>query len=231
MKIISWNLLHRSGATIDEVIHLIHRENPDLLLMQETTDQIDTLPKKIGGHYLRDPHPGRHHGLASWSRTPFVEAPALLKLQTGIIFDRVCQIVQVDEFVIANVHLSHGQLLNRLQLARICQLLPPRAAVLGDCNLIGPPLLADFKDVGPRQGTLTIDGIASLRLDRCFVRGLLCEESEALIRGSSDHQPISVRLSLPEREKVQGGLPVVQSAMKSRALTVSPRKARRLIRV
>lgn len=231
MKIISWNLLHRSGATIDEVIHLIHRENPDLLLMQETTDQIDALPKRIGGHYLRDPHPGRHHGLACWSRAPFVEAPALLKLQTGVVFDRICQIVQIDEFVIANVHLSHGQLLNRLQLARICRLLPPRAAVLGDCNLIGPPLLADFEDVGPRQGTLTIDGIASLRLDRCFVRGLLCEESEALIRGSSDHQPISVRLSLPETEEIQGGLPVAQSAMRSRALALSPRKARRLIRV
>lgn len=231
MKIISWNLLHRSGATIDEVIQLIHRENPDLLLMQECTDQIDSLPKKIGGHYLRDPHPGRHHGLSSWSREPFMEPPALLKLQTGVIFNRVCQIVQIDDFVVANVHLSHGQLLNRLQLARICQLLPPRAAVLGDCNLIGPPLLADFEDVGPRQGTLMIDGIASLRLDRCFVRGLNCEESEALVRGSSDHQPIAVRLSLPADETLQKTLPVAQSAMKSRALTVSPRKARRLIRV
>jgi endonuclease/exonuclease/phosphatase (EEP) superfamily protein YafD len=231
MKIISWNLLHRSGATIDEVIHLIHRENPDLLLMQESTDQIDALPKRIGGYYLRDPHPGRHHGLASWSPTPFVEAPALLKLQTGVVFNRICQIVQIDEYVVANVHLSHGQVLNRLQLARICQLLPPRAAILGDCNLIGPPLLADFEDVGPRQATHTIEGIASLRLDRCFVRGLLCEESEALIRGSSDHQPISVRLSLPETKEVREALPVAQSAMKSRALALSPRKARRLIRV
>jgi len=231
MKIISWNLLHRSGATIDEIIQLIHRENPDLLLMQETTDQIDSLPKRIGGHYLRDPHPGRHHGLASWSQKPFVESAALLKLQTGVIFNRICQIVEIDDFVVANVHLSHGQLLNRLQLARICKLLPPRSAVLGDCNLIGPPLLPDFDDVGPRQGTLMIDGIASLRLDRCFVRGLNCEKSEALVRGSSDHQPIAVRLSLPENEKVQGMTRATQSAMKSRALTVSPRKARRLIRV
>jgi endonuclease/exonuclease/phosphatase (EEP) superfamily protein YafD len=231
MKIISWNLLHRSGATIDEIIQLIHRESPDLLLMQESTAQIDSLPKRIGGFYLRDPHPGRHHGLASWSRAPFVEPPSLLKLKTGVIFDRICQIVQIGGFVIANVHLSHGQVLNRLQLSRICQLLPPRAAVLGDCNLIGPPLLRDFRDVGPRQGTHGIEGIGSLRLDRCFVRGLNCEASETLVRGSSDHQPIVVTLSLPQDGTEVESQPVMQSAMKSRALTVSPRKARHLIRI
>lgn len=231
MKIISWNLLHRSGATIDEIVHLIHHENPDLLLMQESTDQIDSLPKRIGGYYLRDPHPGRHHGLACWSREPFLETPSLIKLQTGVVFDRVCQIVQIGGFVIANVHLSHGQVLNRLQLSRICQLLPRRAAVLGDCNLIGPPLLPDFRDVGPRQGTHCINGIASLRLDRCFVRGLDCEEAAALVKGSSDHQPIVVRLCLPKEESSAKNFPALQSIMKSRALTVSPRKARHLIRV
>jgi endonuclease/exonuclease/phosphatase (EEP) superfamily protein YafD len=202
LKIISWNLLHRSGATIDEIVRLIHHENPDLLLMQETTDRIDALPNRIGGHYLRDPLPGRNHGLASWSRKPFLESPALLKLQAGIIFNRVCQIVQVGNFVVANVHLSHGQVLNRRQLARICQVLPPRAAVIGDCNLIGPPLLANFHDVGPRQGTLGIGGVASLRLDRCFVRGLNCEGSQALVKGSSDHQPIVVWLSVPVEDIV-----------------------------
>ncbi len=230
MKIISWNLLHRRGATIDEIIHLIHDKKPDLFLMQETTDQMDSLPHRIGGHYLRDPHPGRHHGLASWSRVPFVETPSLLKLQRGVVFRRVCQIVQIGEFVIANVHLSHGQLLNRRQLARICQLLPSRAAVLGDCNLIGPPLLPGFRDVGPRQGTLAIDGIVSLRLDRCFVRGLDCEVSEALVKGSSDHQPIVVQLSLPEEESIDDAN-VARSTMKNRAQAVSRRKARHLIRI
>jgi endonuclease/exonuclease/phosphatase (EEP) superfamily protein YafD len=231
MKIISWNLLHRSGATIDEVIQLVHRENPDLLLMQESTDQIDSLPKRIGGHYLRDPHPGRHHGLASWSREPFVEPPSLLKLQKGVIFDRICQIVQIGDFVIANVHLSHGQVLNRLQLSRICRLLPPRAAVVGDYNLIGPTLLTGFRDVGPRQGTHSIEGIGSLRLDRCLVRGIECVESEALVKGSSDHQPIAVQLSFPKGETNVETLPIAQSTMRSRALSVSPRKARHLIRV
>jgi endonuclease/exonuclease/phosphatase (EEP) superfamily protein YafD len=197
MKVISWNLLHRGGATLDEIIRLIHHEQPDLLLMQEATDHLDSLPKRIGGYYVRDPLPGRIHGLASWSREPFLKAPALLKLQRGMIFKRVCQIVHIGDFVVANVHLSHGQLLNRLQLARICLALPPRAAVLGDCNLIGPPVLPGFHDVGPRQGTLAIDGIVSLRLDRCFVRGLNCDGSEALVRGSSDHQPIAVWLSVP----------------------------------
>ena len=231
MKIISWNLLHRSGATIDEIIHLIHRENPDLLLMQETTDQVDLLPRRIGGHYLRDALPGRRHGLASWSREPFLETPSLLRLQAGVVFDRVCQIVQIGDFVIANVHLSHGQVLNRLQLSRICRLLPDRAAVIGDCNLIGPPLIPGYRDVGPRQGTHGIEGIASLRLDRCLVRGLICEDSEALLKGSSDHQPIAVKLALPETETLSEEIRVPHSAMKHRALSLSPRKARHLIRV
>lgn len=230
MKIISWNLLHRSGATIDEIIHLIRDEKPDLFLMQETTDQMDSLPHRIGGYYLRDPHPGRNHGLASWSREPFVEPPSLLRLQRGVIFDRVCQIVQNGDFIVANVHLSHGQLLNRRQLARICHLLPSHAAVLGDCNLIGPPLLPGFRDVGPRQGTLVIDGIASLRLDRCFVRGIHCESSKVLIKGSSDHQPIMVHLSLPKESRIEGAN-TRASTMKNRAQAVSRRKARHLVRI
>jgi endonuclease/exonuclease/phosphatase (EEP) superfamily protein YafD len=231
VKIISWNLLHRSGATTDEIIHLINRENPDLLLMQETTDQIDTLPKRIGGHYLRDALPGRRYGLAGWSREPFLGTPLLLKLQAGVIFERVCQIVQIGEFVIANVHLSHGQVLNRLQLSRICQLLPENAAVIGDCNLVGPPLIPGFRDVGPRHATHEIEGLSLLRLDRCLVRGLICERSEVLVKGSSDHQPIAVKLALPGRANSSEEIQLPRSAIKHRALSVSPRQARHMIRV
>ncbi len=44
MKIISWNLLHRSGASLDEVAALVRREAPDLLLMQEAADHIEAFP-------------------------------------------------------------------------------------------------------------------------------------------------------------------------------------------
>lgn len=96
----------------------------------------------------------------------------------------------------ANVHLSHGQLLNRRQLRRIESVLPPRAAILGDFNLIGPTLLPGFRDVGPRRPTHLAGDIVPLRLDRCMTRGMDCVAATALGRGSSDHRPIMVQLRM-----------------------------------
>jgi len=195
MKLISWNLLHRAGATLGEIEKLIALEQPDLLLMQETTDQMDDLPSLVGGHYARAPLPDRRHGLAVWSPAPLHQVPEILTLRSGLLIRRVCQIIELGPFAVANVHLSHGQVLNRRQLRHIAQILPSRAAILGDCNLIGPPLLRDFQDVGPRQPTHAAGTIIPLRLDRCFVRGLICERAEMLRKGMSDHWPIAVWLS------------------------------------
>ena len=92
------------------------------------------------------------------------------------------------------MHLSHGQVLNRRQLRTLAGHLPPRAAVLGDYNLVGPVLLPGFRDVGPRRPTHRAGDVVPLRLDRCLVRGLACVEARVLPRGSSDHKPILVRL-------------------------------------
>jgi endonuclease/exonuclease/phosphatase (EEP) superfamily protein YafD len=197
MKIISWNLLHRSGATLDQVKRLIARHRPDLLLMQEATDSIDSLPVEFGGHYVRNVLPGRAHGLAAWSPGRLRHAPSTLTLQSGVIVKRICQIIELEDFAVVNVHLSHGQLLNRRQLRRIFRILPARAAILGDCNLLGPSLLPGFHDVGPRQPTHAAGAILPVRLDRCFVRGLRCDSAEALSRGTSDHRPIVVQLFVP----------------------------------
>ena len=194
MKIISWNLLHSVGAGLDDVEHLIQREKPDLLLMQETTAIIDFIPAQVGGYYARDPLPGRLHGLAAWSPAPFRQKPATLMLQPGIFVRRVCQIIELEGFAVANVHLSHGQLMNRRQLRRIAQMLPHHAAVLGDCNLVGAPFLPGFRDVGPRQPTHHAGNILPLRLDRCFVRGLDCQATALLPKRGSDHCPIVVHL-------------------------------------
>ena len=82
--------------------------------------------------------------------------------------------LDLGEFAVANVHLSHGQVLNRRQLRRIAEALPPRAAVLGDYNLVGPALLPGFRDVGPREPTHVAGDLVPLRIDRCLVRGLPC---------------------------------------------------------
>jgi endonuclease/exonuclease/phosphatase (EEP) superfamily protein YafD len=196
LKIISWNLLRLKGASLDDVVRLIAQEAPDLLLLQEATHAIDGLAARAGGWYARAPLPGRIHGLAMWSPTPMREAPTVLPLPPGTLVHRVAQVLDLGGAAVANVHLSHGQLLNRRQLRRLAASLPPRAAVLGDYNLVGPVLLPEFRDVGPRQPTHVMADLVPLRIDRCLVRGMRCTEASVLPRGRSDHRPIVVRLEL-----------------------------------
>lgn len=201
MKIISWNLLHSTGASLGEIERLIEDERPALLVMQEATDQIDRLTAQVGGHYARHPLPGRRHGLAAWSPAPFHLAPMAIDLPRGLIVRRVCQIIELVGFAVGNVHLSHGQRLNRRQLNWVFDLLPYRAAVLGDCNLIGPVNQSRFKDAGPRQRTHLAGSVLPLRLDRCFIRGLDCSRSRVLAKGGSDHHPILVELLISSGDR------------------------------
>ena len=205
MKIISWNLLHRSGATLDQVKTLIAEHHPDLLLMQEATGAMDPLPDQIGGQYVRNVLPGCAHGLAAWSPVSRRYSLETMTLPPGMVVKRICQIIEFEDFSVANVHLSHGQVLNRRQLRRICQILPSHAAILGDCNLLGPALLPGFLDVGPRDFTHVAGAVLPLRLDRCFVRGLRCENAQTLDRGDSDHRPIVVSLSVPVKKATAAG--------------------------
>jgi endonuclease/exonuclease/phosphatase (EEP) superfamily protein YafD len=199
IKIVSWNLLRRTGASLDDVARLIRRERPDIMLMQEATVELEPLASRVGGHFTRAPLPGRIHGPAVWSRRPWRSRPIVLALPSGAIVDRVCQIVDMGDFAIANVHLSHGQLLNRRQLRHIATHLPAHAAVLGDYNLVGPALLPGFLDVGPRRPTHVMGDIFPLRIDRCLVRGLVCRQSAVLPRETSDHHPIVVTLAIVPR--------------------------------
>lgn len=195
IKIISWNLLRLVGASLGDVARLIERQAPDLLLMQEATEEIDGLPFLLGGHYHRASLPGRVHGLAAWSPARLPKTATVLHLPAGAIVQRVCQIIEFEAFTVANVHLSHGQVLNRRQLRRIAGVLPQRAAILGDFNLVGPTLLPGFRDVGPREPTHIAGDMMPLRIDRCLARGLTCFSARALDRGASDHRPIIVELS------------------------------------
>ncbi len=196
IKLISWNLLRLTGASLDDVVRLIRREDPDLLLMQEATREMDGLTTRVGGQYQRNLLPGRIHGLAVWSPVALSALPVVLPLQSGAMFNRVCQIVDLGSIVIANVHLSHGQILNRRQLRRIAKVLPYRAAVGRDYNLIGPALLPGVRDVGPREPTHVAGDVVPLRIDRCLIRGVACRETRALLREASDHRPIVISLNV-----------------------------------
>jgi endonuclease/exonuclease/phosphatase (EEP) superfamily protein YafD len=195
MKLLSWNLLRTTGASVQDVVRLIEQEKPDLMLMQEATREIDALPDVIGGGYARAPLPGRIHGLAMWMPGALPDTPEVIPLPSGSIVHRVSQIINLGAFSVANVHLSHGQVLNRRQLRRIASHLPHNAAVIGDYNLVGPVLLPGFRDVGPRRFTHMCKAVLPLRLDRCIVRGLACHDAAVLPRGTSDHRPITITLA------------------------------------
>jgi endonuclease/exonuclease/phosphatase family metal-dependent hydrolase len=207
VRLISWNLLHRDGAGVAEVAALIGQYQPDLLLMQEVTEVFQGLVPLVGGVFDREPLPERVHGLAMWMPRRVARPPQIVVLPSGAIVRRVCQIVTLDGLAVANVHLSHGQVLNRRQLRFIKQKLPFQAAVVGDFNMLGPAMLPGFHDAGPRRRTHRMSNLVPLRLDRCLLRGLVCTHAEMLPRGKSDHHPILLQLEVGSeiRQQEAGG--------------------------
>lgn len=200
MRIISWNLLRRIGARAKDVAALIARHEPDLLLMQEATEDVASLPAVVGGHVYREPLAGRVYGLAVWSPDVLAPPQALplpVSTMPGRVPPRVAQIVRHGSATFANVHLSHGQFLNREQLLHLARSLDGPTAVIGDYNAVGPIWLGGLRDVGPRRPTHFAGKIISFRLDRCMVRGLACLDARVLERGPSDHHPIMMELRVP----------------------------------
>jgi endonuclease/exonuclease/phosphatase family metal-dependent hydrolase len=194
MIVLSWNLLHRGGADLDEVARMIQRHRPDLLLMQEVTEAFTGLVPLVGGLFAREPLPDRRHGLAMWLPSPSARPPASFALPDGAFVRRICQTVDLGRFTVANVHLSHGQVLNRRQLRFIAHRVPHTAAIVGDFNMLGPAMIPGFHDAGPRRRTHRMSNLLPLRLDRCLLRGLVCTRSEVLPQGGSDHHPILLQL-------------------------------------
>jgi len=140
----------------------------------------------------------RIYGLAAWSPHPFPSTSALrlpASVLPGRVPPRIAQIVKFQGICFANVHLSHGQFLNRFQLHHIAYALEGPAVIMGDFNAVGPIRVPEFRDVGPRQRTHRASNIVSLRLDRCIARDVQCLKGEVLARGPSDHHPILLELA------------------------------------
>jgi len=197
-RIVSWNLLRRTGAEAQDVARLIHVYRPDLLLLQEATEEIAVLPSLVGGHFFRHPMQKRIYGLAAWSphevpRTSAIRLPA--SVLPGRVPPRIAQLVKFEGITFANVHLSHGQFLNRFQLHHIAYALEGPAVIMGDFNAVGPIKVPEFRDVGPRKRTHKASNIVPLRLDRCITREVRCLSMAVLDRGPSDHHPIMLELT------------------------------------
>jgi hypothetical protein len=158
LKVISWNLLRLTGAGVEDVAALVERHHPDLLFLQEAIEKMADLPALVGGYFFREPLEGRIYGLAVWSPHALLRPYALrlpISQVPGRVPPRVAQIVHLGDVAFANVHLSHGQFLNRWQLVHIAKTLDGPAAIVGDYNAVGPIKLVGFKDVGPRQSVRT----------------------------------------------------------------------------
>ncbi|MCB1516893.1 MAG: endonuclease/exonuclease/phosphatase family protein [Hyphomicrobiaceae bacterium] len=198
MRILSWNLYYRGGAAAADVAHLIHEYRPDLFLMQEVTLDIHELPEEVGGHFYRQPWRGKRYGLAVWARQPLRIRSLSLPYSRlpGKFPPRAAQVVEHDGITVANVHLSHGQVLNRRQLRTIGRGVRGPMAIIGDFNAVGPVFVRGFRDVGPRRTTHYAREMVPFRLDRCLIRDLLVQRSEALAWGASDHRPICMELDL-----------------------------------
>jgi endonuclease/exonuclease/phosphatase family metal-dependent hydrolase len=197
-RVASWNLLRRVGAEAQDVARLIHVHRPDLLLLQEATEEINKLPELVGGHFFRHPMQKRIYGLAAWSPHPFPFTSALrlpMSVLPGRVPRRIAQIVKFQGISFANVHLSHGQFLNRFQLHHIGYALEGPAVIIGDFNAVGPIRVPEFRDVGPRQRTHRASNIVALRLDRCLTREVDCFGAQVLDKGPSDHHPIVLELA------------------------------------
>ena len=204
MRILSWNLLKKDGAGVDDIRRLVDAHHPDLVLMQEATAAIDALPEQLGGSYFRRPMHGRNHGLAAWSSRPFtstsVTLPSATRLDLPVpvfrlIEQRIALIVDYGGNTLATVHLDHGQLANRRQLRHLLHTCPKLHALIGDYNALGATNLPGFTDVGPQCSTHRAYGIVPVRIDRCLVRKPHEASALALSYGASDHRPILIELA------------------------------------
>src|ERR1700688_2725615 len=83
-RVVSWNLLRRVGAGVEDVARLVKSHHPDLLLLQECTEDIVSLPSLVGGHFFRHPMQSRIYCLAAWSPYPVAHSTAI-RLPSSIL--------------------------------------------------------------------------------------------------------------------------------------------------
>jgi len=194
LRLLSWNLLRQVGADAVDVARLIARYDVDIALLQEACDRAEDLSALVGGSYHRSRFPGRVHGPAIWARSNLGQIREI-PLAHGAAIRRHALAAEIEGVSLACVHLSHGQLCNRRQARQAVDSLAGAAVIAGDFNMLGPLNLQGFEEVGPREPTHRARGVLPVRIDRCFVRGLIALDSRALDRGPSDHRPILIDLA------------------------------------
>jgi endonuclease/exonuclease/phosphatase family metal-dependent hydrolase len=197
LKIVSWNILRLTGATPEDIAALVGREKPDILLLQEASEQVFGLTELIGGVVAVRVFAGGVDGLAVWSPTPLppIEYLTLEHDPAQPHKRRRCaMILRFPTYTLANTHLAHNQGLTRRQFASVATASAPRAIIIGDFNVVGPLTRRGWTDCGPRAVTHMARGVLPFRLDRCMVRDWEPRSARALPKGRSDHKPIVVEV-------------------------------------
>jgi endonuclease/exonuclease/phosphatase (EEP) superfamily protein YafD len=197
LKIVSWNVLRLTGATLQDIAALVGQEQPDILLLQEASAQSVDLPGLIGGVVAFRAFVGGADGLAVWSPTalPPIEYLTLEHNPAQPHKRRRCaMILRFPTYTLANIHLAHNQRLLRRQFASVATVCAPRAIIIGDFNAVGSLTRSGWQDCGPRAITHMARGVLPFRLDRCMVRDWEPRSARALPKGRSDHKPIVVEV-------------------------------------
>src|SRR5258705_1788591 len=108
LRVVSWNLLRRVGAGAEDVAKLVKSHRPDLLLLQECTEEIVSLPSLVGGHFFRHPMQSRIYGLAAWSPHPVPQSTAIrlpYSILPGPLPPRPVSVISFTHVTISHVHL------------------------------------------------------------------------------------------------------------------------------
>lgn len=149
LRVLSWNLLRVTGASVAELAGLVEAHAIDVALLQEATAGFEALPAHVGGAMARYPLPGRIHGPAIWARHGLSQARRVPLFSRAIA--RHAVVAEAGGTLFASVHLSHGQLMCRRQAREASLALAAGPAVIaGDFNMVGPLRLDGFREVGPR---------------------------------------------------------------------------------
>ena len=230
LRVLSWNLLRRVGARAEDVAALIRVHRPDLVLLQEATEDIAVLPQLVGGHFCRHGMDRRIYGLAAWSHEPFTPSVALrlpASVMPGRVPPRLAQLVKFRGIHFANVHLSHGQFLNRWQLLHIAEVLEGPAAIIGDFNAVGPIPLARLPRYRPAPAHPPGRQCRGAEAGPLHGRGRWRPHAaEVLDKGASDHHPIVLDLKAGEGAMTNRVMPgLLESLIARRARKNAQRQA------
>lgn len=199
-------MLINGGASPQDALDLAQIQGAGIIALQEVKSGIEDEfdPESWYLHYAPFAH--RDQGTAIAFKRSGFEPPQIWSM--NLPGGRRVAIGYANNILIASVHLSLHQLVNRWQLHSVRLALEDlkkeleevkTTIICGDTNIVGPCFLKDMKDAGPRAATHRTCNIFPARLDRFFISPKSAKTTSSLLpMGKSDHHPILVSFCNPE---------------------------------